>query len=80
MTQSAKRLTLDFSLGHDPKAVGSSPTSGSVMTVWGLFGILSLFLSAPPLLAHALSLSKETFKKTTIHLIEKTPKRLLIWF
>ena len=33
--------------------VGSSPTSGSVLTVWGLLGILSLCLYPSP--AHALS-------------------------
>ena len=38
-------LTLDFSSGHNPGAVGSSPVSGSAMTVQSLLRILSLSLS-----------------------------------
>ena len=36
--------------------VGSNPMLGSVLKVWRLLGILSLPLSAPPLLIQALSL------------------------
>ena len=38
------------------RLVGSSPTSGSVLTVQSLLGILSLPLSAPSLLVFALCL------------------------
>ena len=31
VAQSVKHLTLDFSLGHDPRDAGSSPESGSVL-------------------------------------------------
>ena len=37
--------------------MSSSPSSGSVLAVWSLLGILSLCLSAPPLPALSLSLS-----------------------
>ena len=37
--------TLDFSSGHDPRVMGSSPASGSVLTAWSLLEILSLSLS-----------------------------------
>ena len=45
MAQSVEHPTLDFGSGHDPRIVGLSPTSGSVLTVWSLLGILSFSLS-----------------------------------
>ena len=33
MAQLVKRLTLDFSSGHDPRVMGSSPMLGSVLSV-----------------------------------------------
>ena len=48
VTQSVECLTLDFSSGRDPRAVGSSPTLGSVLTAGRLLGILSPSVSAPP--------------------------------
>ena len=33
VAQAVKHLTLDFSSGHDPHVVGSSPTSGSVLSM-----------------------------------------------
>ena len=51
--------------------VGSSPTLGSVLTVWSLLGILSPSLDAPPL--QSLSLSKEiNVKKPVFSLILKS--------
>ena len=50
----------DFSSGHDLTAVGLSPTSGSVLTAQSLEPAshsVSPSLSAPSLLARALSLS-----------------------
>ena len=47
MAQLVERLTLDFGSGHDPKVMGLGPTSGSVLTVQRLLGILSLFLPLP---------------------------------
>ena len=42
VAQSIRRLTPDISSGHDLMFVGSSPVSGSVLTVQSLRGILSL--------------------------------------
>ena len=33
MAQLVEHLTLDFVSGHDPRVVGSSPVSGSVLSV-----------------------------------------------
>ena len=49
--------TLDFSSGHDPRVVGSSPHSGFMSSVWCLLKILSLPLTIFP--AHSLSLKKK---------------------
>ena len=57
MTHSVKRPALDTDSGHDLPVVSSSPASGSVLTVQGQLGILSLPLSLCPSRAHALSLS-----------------------
>ena len=46
MAQLVEHPTLDFSSGHGPRVEGSSPASGSVLSVWGLLEILSLRLSA----------------------------------
>ena len=43
--------------------VGSSPTSGSVLMVWSLLGILSLLISDPTLLVFSLSLKINKLKK-----------------
>ena len=53
VTQSVKYLSLDFSSGHDLTVcgIGSGPASGSALTVWSLFVILSPSLSVPPLLS-----------------------------
>ena len=50
MAQSVKHPTLDFGSGHDVMVVGSSPMSGSALTVeqQSLLGIDSLFLPPPP--------------------------------
>ena len=51
MAQSVKHLTLDFGSGHDLRIHEFETLSGSVHTMWSLCGILSLPLSAPPLLS-----------------------------
>ena len=58
-------LTLDFGSGREPRVMGPSPVSGSVLMAWSLLGILSPALSAPPLpaLAHMLSLRINKLKK-----------------
>ena len=48
MSQVVEHPTLGFGSGHGLMVHGLSPTSGSVMTVWSLLGILSLPLSALP--------------------------------
>ena len=57
VAQLVEHPTLDFGLGHDLTAVGSSPTSGSVLTVWSLLGILSFSLCVPHSRSPSLSLS-----------------------
>ena len=56
MAHSVKHLTLGYGSGHDLTVCGFSPHIGlytdSVESAWD-----SLSLSAPPLLAHALSFS-----------------------
>ena len=62
MAQSVERLTLDFSSGHDPRVLGSSPMSGSVLSVEPTWDSLSLFLSlslSPPSLSPPLSLKNK---------------------
>ena len=47
--------------------VGSSPTSGSVLTAQRLLGILSPFLSDPPLLVLSLlKITEQTLKKIKV--------------
>ena len=65
VAQSVKRPTLGFGSGHDLRVhefsqfVSSSPSSGSVLTVLSLLGILSLLLSLCPYLStRSLSLSQ----------------------
>ena len=48
VAQSVKCPALDFGSGHDLCFVRSSPTSGFVLTVGSLLGVLSLPLSLPP--------------------------------
>ena len=57
MAQSVKQQILDFSSGHDLPVHKTEPLLGSVLRVGSLLSILSLFLSAPPLLSFSLSLS-----------------------
>ena len=52
MAQSVDYLTLDFDSGHDLRVLGSSPMSGSIVSME--FGIASLSPSAPTH-AHILS-------------------------
>ena len=52
-----QRPTPDFGSGHDLRAVGSSPASGSALTARSLLGILSPAPSAPPPLTRSISLS-----------------------
>ena len=58
MAQSVERLTFDSCSGHDPRAVGSSTVSGSVLGV-RLLGIPSLSLCPSPTHAAFLSVSKK---------------------
>ena len=53
VAQSAERPTLDFASGHDPRVVGSSPASGSVLCRACFRFSLSLLLPLSP--THALS-------------------------
>ena len=63
MAQSVKHLTLHLAQVMISWFVGWSPTSGSVLMVQSLPGILSLPLSLPhPLLSLFLSLSKNKLK------------------
>ena len=62
MAQPVKHPTLDFCSGHD-LFVGSSPASGSVLTVQSLPGILSLSLSLCPSPADSLKMNKLKKKK-----------------
>ena len=49
VAQSVKHKTLDIGSSHDLTVAGSSPASGSTLTVLSLLGILSLSLSLYPL-------------------------------
>ena len=62
VAQSFQQLTLDFSSGHDPKVVGSSPTLGSTLSRED-----SLCLSLCPSLpcSCVLSLKKQKTKQKT---------------
>ena len=62
MAQRVKLPALDVGLGHDPRVVGSSPSSCSPPTAWSLFGILSPFLSCSHAFSVSLSLSLEVNK------------------
>ena len=57
MAQSVELLTLDLGSGHDPGVVGSSPVSGSALSVEPAYDFLSLSLCPSPH-THTLSLSK----------------------
>ena len=57
MAQLVKHPTLDFSSGHDLMAVGSSPMSGSVLSVESAWDSLPPSVSAPPGLTSTHSLS-----------------------
>ena len=60
VAQSAKQPTLDFGSGHKLMVLETEPHIGlcAVLTAQNLLEILSPFLSAPPLLTCALSLSQ----------------------
>ena len=64
MAQSGKRLTLGFGSDHDL----TSPTLGSALTVWSLFG-LSLSLSLCSSLTCALSLFQKKKKAQLVNLV-----------
>ena len=59
MAQLVEHPTLDLSSGHDLMSlfVSLSPMSVSSLTAWSLLGILSLPLSASPMLSLSLTLS-----------------------
>ena len=59
VAQSVQHPTLDFSSHHELTFVRPSSASGSVLTVRGLLGILSLPLSLP--LTHSLTHSLSLF-------------------
>ena len=65
VAQSVECLTLDFSSGHghDPRVVGSSPSSGSMSLLRILLLSLPLLLSP----AHALSLSLSLQNKNLVN-------------
>ena len=70
--QSVEHPTLDFSSGHDPRVVGSSPTSGSVLSMEPAWDSPSLSLPLPfSLLTHTLSLSKLNNNENKIKSFEK---------
>ena len=46
--------TLDVGSGHDPRVVGSSPTSGSALSMKPAWDSISLSLCPSPLIAHTL--------------------------
>ena len=48
MAQSVECPILDFGSGHDPLVRGSSPVSGSVLSMEPAWDSLSPLLSAPP--------------------------------
>ena len=52
MAQSVEHWTLDFGSGHDLRVMGSSPVSGTVLSVASAWGSVSL-----PLPLHSLFLS-----------------------
>ena len=56
MAQSVKCLTLDFGSGHDVTVHEFEPCIGFCTDGVDLLGLLSLLLSAPPLLVVSLSL------------------------
>ena len=58
MAQLVKCLTLDITLGHDPRVVELSPALGSMLSMDLAWDSLSLSLSAPPQLILSLSPSK----------------------
>ena len=58
MAHSVEHLTLDFGSGHDPRDMGSNPTSGSVLSRESASNSLSPPLRLPlPLLTRARALS-----------------------
>ena len=57
MAQSVERLTLYFGSGHDPRVMGLSPESDSVLSMEPAYDPLSLPLP-PPQLTLSLKLSK----------------------
>ena len=62
VVQLVKHLTLDFRPGHDLTVLEfEPPTLGFALTVWILLGFSLSSVSAPPPLAHALSLSLSLF-------------------
>ena len=58
MAQSVKHLILDLAQVMISQFVGSSPVSGSTLTMQSLLGILFLPFTLQPMLALALTLSE----------------------
>ena len=52
VAQSVERLTLSFGLGHDPRVIGSSPTSGLAQNMERAWDSLSLSLCPFPAHVH----------------------------
>ena len=72
------RPRLDFSSGHDPRVVGSSPTSGSALTARSLLGILALLALCPsPAYVHAclLTPSLSNIFTTRAREVNTSPRR-----
>ena len=67
MAQSVGCWTLDFSSGHDPRALGSSPPSGSMLSVETALDCLSLPLPLFSTPALSLSLSKRKKKNSKVN-------------
>ena len=61
MAQSVDHATLDFNSGHDPRVVGSSPTSGLMLGME--FAQDSLSTPSPLVLTCSLSLSQKMKNK-----------------
>ena len=66
VAQSVEHLTPDFGSGHNPGVVGSSPVSGSVLSVEPAWDSLSLCPSPTPvpMIAHSLSLSLQLINQS----------------
>ena len=66
MAQSVKSLILDFGSGLDPRVVGSSPMSGSMLNTDPAWHPLSSLSAPPPILS--LSLSADSSREQVVFL------------